>query len=376
MQRGIKQLVQAAVEQYANPVNRGVGHSQPIDPQFEQKHPRDHGKFSSKPGAKGQPKPAGKAAQPAAQAPAKATPQASRPDASHAAQAISRGDDHTEHVVAFAKSALAAGMKGPEVRAHVQAAVDKHYPPANQDAKNTQARYRTPSGEYTPERKLLHDRIVSTMLHGAQPAEGKPEAHFMGGGPASGKSTIIKSGIVQWPKGHVLVDPDWAKWQLPEMITGTPAGDDEAASYVHMESVDIGDKGRAAVYHAKAHALVDGTGDGSYDLMAERVREARSAGYAAHAHYVTISTEEAIKRSEVRAKLEKRAVPEQAIREKHRSVSQIALRAMQEGLFDTAEVWDTEVPQGTPPIRIASAQGGKIEIHDQNRWKTFVDKAK
>ena len=71
----------------------------------------------------------------------------------------------------------------------------------------------------------------------ATPVKGQARLIFMGGGPASGKSSVIASGDVDVPDNRVQIDPDRAKKALPEYQKMVAAGDIEnAAGFAHEES--------------------------------------------------------------------------------------------------------------------------------------------
>jgi hypothetical protein len=68
-------------------------------------------------------------------------------------------------------------------------------------------------GKWSPERQRLHDAIVRQHLEGVTAVE-EPRVMVMGGGTASGKSSMLRK--LPEIKNHVKVDPDHIKSLLPE----------------------------------------------------------------------------------------------------------------------------------------------------------------
>lgn len=233
------------------------------------------------------------------------------------------------------------------------------------------ASHTLPGGQLSPARQALHDKIVSDALAGHAPSKGaKPVATFLGGGPASGKSTL---GAI--PDGSVPVDPDAIKGKLPEYQAMVKAGDPKAAMFAHEESSRIAkDVQRESVKHGLDFTL-DGTGDTSFEKMSAKIDAAQKAGYQIDAKYVTVDTDEAIRRAQARAAKTGRMVPESVIREIHASVSQTFGKLIESGKLDTAELWDNN-GNGKPSLVGRKKLGGDWVIADEGAWRRFMAKAK
>ena len=202
------------------------------------------------------------------------------------------------------------------------------------------------NGKWSKERSELHDKIVEKYVGGKSPVN-SPTAYFMGGGTASGKSSVIRSGMVTIPENRIEIDPDALKAELPEYQNMIEAGDDSAAAFVHEES--------------------------SY--LSKRIAAVSFAGQKVVATYVTIPTEVAVERAKKRAERSGRAVPDSVIRSIHSAVSDVVPKAVKAGLFDELEVYDNNVKQGENPRLIARAKGKKLDIVDEQLWDEFVGKA-
>ena len=233
-----------------------------------------------------------------------------------------------------------------------------------------------PKGEWTEGRQKLHDKILGESFAGKTPvAEGERVAYVMGGGPASGKSSIIRSGDVKIDKNTVQINPDDYKLRIPEMNAEIKAGNPGASSFVHEESSHLAKVAQKRGSEGGYNTLLDGTGNSSFDSLKGKVDKMRANGQTIKAHYVTIPTDEAIKRSDIRAEKSRRFVPHSVIRATHAAVSRVVPKAVKEGLFDEFDLWDTSGPFGSKPTHVATAKGKNLTIIDQGKWDSFLAKA-
>lgn len=222
------------------------------------------------------------------------------------------------------------------------------------------------TGKLTPKRAALHDKIVNDTLAGHE-SKGKPVATFLGGGSASGKSTIMKDSA-----GKLVIDADAMKARLPEYQKMMKSGDKRAAAFAHGESSHLTNRALEEAAKRKVDFTLDGTGDSSYEKLKKKVDAARAGGHAIDAKYVTVDTEEAIKRSNKRAARTGRKVPESAIRAIHAGVSRTFKDAVDHNLFDTAELWDNN---GREPKLIGrKLADGPFQVHDRAAWEKFLAK--
>ena len=120
------------------------------------------------------------------------------------------------------------------------------------------------------------------------------------------------------------------------------------------------------------NTLLDGTGDSSIEKLDGKVSNMRDAGQKVVAHYVTVPTDVAVSRSNLRAKKSGRAVPESVIRSTHKNVSAVVPKAIERGLFDEFDLWDNS---GSSAVHVATGRGrGNLQVLDQPRWDSFVAK--
>jgi predicted ABC-type ATPase len=222
------------------------------------------------------------------------------------------------------------------------------------------------SGKLTPQRAALHEKIVKENLAG-HVGKDKPVATFLGGGPASGKSTVMKD-----VGDQLVVDPDGIKAKLPEYKKMVANKDKRAAAFAHEESSHLAKRVMSEAAKKKLDFTLDGTGDSGYDKMSKKVAEARKNGHTIDAKYVTVDTDEAVRRATKRAARTGRMVPETTIRATHAAVSRTFGEAIKKNLFDTAELWDNN---GREPKLIGrKLAGGPFQVHDRAAWEKFLAK--
>ena len=265
----------------------------------------------------------------------------------------------------------------------------------NEKKDNSGKKYVDGEGNLSKERDALHTKIMDDVffdnndsntkdrplgkdgkpIGAATPVEGQARLVFMGGGPASGKSSVIASGDVDVPDNRVQIDPDRAKKALPEYQKMVAAGDIEnAAGFAHEESSALAKRAYEKAAENNMNVCYDGTGDGSVKSVEKKLAIARANGMKVEGVYVTCSTEEAIKRSDVRAAKTGRKVNHDTIRDTHRKVSQILPQVADK--FDTVSLYDTG--QGGKPVLIATGGNGKglTAVKGQEKlFQAFLDKA-
>ncbi len=236
--------------------------------------------------------------------------------------------------------------------------------------RDTLAKYTRPDGTFTPERAALHKQIVDKITGGHKPQD-HPRALFLGGGPASGKSHL------QALPDSARIDPDQIKTQLPEFRQMAAARDPAAATYTHEESSYVSKQALAEAQRRRINYTMDGTGDSEYAKLAGKVTQARKAGYAVDAKYVTADIPEAINRAMKRAAEpgpnQGRMIPAPVIRDIHQHVTSTFQQAVANGLFDHVELHDTNGPQ---PTLIGAGEGKNFTIADQAAWERFLAKTK
>lgn len=223
---------------------------------------------------------------------------------------------------------------------------------------------------FSDERQALHDSIVKNALDGV-PQSNDPTFFMLGGGPASGKSSLITRGDVAIPNTNnreaVLVNPDDYKLQLPE-YKSQPV--ENAANYTHEESSYIAKRIQNEAFANGQDIVLDGTGDSSYDKASAKIKKAQDNGYKVKGYYATISTEEALRRNNDRAARTGRKVIPAVLVETHASVSRIFPRLSAQ--FDEVKLFDT-----TSGVKLIAERrrGSELNIRDNAGYRDFLAKA-
>ncbi len=305
----------------------------------ESKHPRDHGRFSTSDGG-------GITADSKSRnaATATATAKSSGSSADHAAAATAHKAAASAHKLKF---------------------------------RDTEEEHKV-GNEWKPERVKIHEGYTKAKTEGI-PKSSSPTVYMTGGGPASGKSSgLLKNPDCAIP-GHdkaAHIDPDSAKTHIPEYNKMKAEGDDRAAAYAHEESSHMAKSSVESALASGHDVVYDTVGDSGIGKLTKKVEQMRAQGAKrVIANYATCDVDEAIRRSDARAKDPKsdsfgRVVPVDYIREAHRDVSRTTRDAIKSGLFDKIDVYDTS---GRKPKHIASAEkGGQLVIHDQEAWDAFT----
>lgn len=294
-----------------------------------------------------------------------------------------------EAVRAQTAEALASGQGLPATAdvALIQRAPST-YATTNPAAKESLERFLQADGTLTPDRQALHDAIVRRHLAMARSVKvppyqpGRPAADWalgterpvfeiMGGGPASGKSTMLKQ-IPPVPN-RLTINPDVIKAMLPEWRPGIATGDEAVAAFLHEESSLLAKRIVEEATRARYNILLDGTGDGGLEKIAAKIRDYKRAwGHHVTGHYVTIDTDEALRRALLRAKRSGRKVVESYLRETHAQISANMQPLIDAGYFDDLTLWDNN---GDRIFKIMEARGPKAVIHDQAAWERFLSKA-
>jgi hypothetical protein len=221
------------------------------------------------------------------------------------------------------------------------------------------------NGVWDPERTKLHNRIVNSYFVGKMPVK-DPTAYIFGGGPASGKTTLLESGIIDIPDNTVLCAGDGIKAMLPEYEGG------KNAVLVHEESSYLSRVIAEKAATENYNLIMDGTGDNSLANLTAKVNMLNGNNHPVEAIYATCDVKVAIQRSLQRAIETGRYMPESILRECHANVSRIFPLAVAKGLFGFTKLFDTGF---SPPKLIASAVGNKLTVFDTVAYQKFLDKA-
>ena len=256
-----------------------------------------------------------------------------------------------------------------------------------QTKKNSLSEHMDATGKLSAERQAVHDEIIRKFFDSKKAADGKPTLVMSGGGPASGKTFVRTEAESHFgPDSTVTIDPDSFKAMLPgyeEMALKT----DKAAGFYHEESSALAKRAYQYAADNGVNVVYDGTGDGSVKSVLSKLKVAQDAGYEVNASYVTVDTEEALKRNYARYESQKAAydsgkstVPPRLphpdlVAKTHMKVSDISIQVANK--FDHFELYDNNVAMGEKARLIATCvKGGEITAVPgcEDKLQKYLDK--
>lgn len=212
---------------------------------------------------------------------------------------------------------------------------------------------------------------VRQAAHDARSGEA-PDALFMAGGPASGKTTTLAENPELEPGASVLINADVIKTYLPEFQELWAKKDMYAATAVHRESGDIAARLADEAEKLGLNVVVDGTGDSEPADFIRQLQRKNDAGYDVSLLYANTPTDTAIPRSLARAETEGRFVPIPAIKEQHAKVSRNFEKVVQLPWLQHLDVFDDKGLIGTKTDGVFHAtEPARMEsfIAKKREWK-------
>ena len=260
------------------------------------------------------------------------------------------------------------------------------------------------NGQWTPERRMVHEQIVNQFLDGVEPAApGEAEVWFNGGGPGSGKGSFTSGAVdVGYPStrsvddatgemdfagmpkpGAVLIDPDSVKMQLPEvkaMRKKQAAGGQMAnpqgpggnwAGQSHEESSYVAKMIYAEAQRRNLPVVYDGTGT----KIVDKAQQALGNGYkAAHANYMYAEPNLALQSAIVRAGRIGRNVPKDMQAQQYVDMPGAFGKTVGSGIFSTVGLYDRNgLAKGQPIPKIFEVlPSGERKILDQAAYDKFL----
>ena len=246
---------------------------------------------------------------------------------------------------------------------------------ADYGLQETDKQHKGEDGEYTPVRKKLHEEIYAKFLDHVPtvPENQKPTAIVTMGGPAAGKTTLVKH-VQSNFNDFAVVNPDDVKEELPEYQKGINLGEKDgktvsardAAFLVHNESSDVAIEIQKLAIEQRKNIILDGTGK-NVEKYRKKIADLKAAGYHVQVIMPHVDMNEAIDRVETRAEKTGRYVPEDIVRHAHTRIPSnfeaIARTADEFALFKS----------GRPPKAVWAGGAGKGDVvHDANYVRDFL----
>jgi predicted ABC-type ATPase len=249
--------------------------------------------------------------------------------------------------------------------------------------------------KWEPERAAWHDAFAERALRGKLPPVGRPpNVTILGGGTASGKSTLAKS-LSADDTNKVWVDADSLKPKLPDFAAlraqeGTDAATQTsernpnlASSRIHEESSTLAKLilAKAAARHLDIiyDATSSGKGGGTLAGIANRLH---AEGYTINGVFADVPIALAVERAKRRAEDASdpagfgRHIPAVAMKDTHHGSAANFMLIKDSKLFHSVRLYDTSGNLGEKPHLIFSRFGdGKDHIYDAKLWADYKTKA-
>lgn len=221
------------------------------------------------------------------------------------------------------------------------------------------------NGNYYGYRETLHESILNQALKKGETSK-KPIAVLVGGGTASGKSTVLNKEIMPIFQENkvkvVMIDADDFKNQLPEYGSFKRKNTKSAAFRVHEESADLTEIAIDRSIKQKKNLIFDGTmkNKPKYKKLMKRLRK---NGYKVSIVVVIVPVEIAKQRARERAKRTGRFVPMSVVEKSHAGVP-ATFKAIKKDA-DNYVVYDTT----DTTVKIAEND----IIYNKQKYKKFSD---
>lgn len=239
----------------------------------------------------------------------------------------------------------------PEALAYIENTVDM--------LPQTKFMHTKENGQYTPDRKKLHEEIISTFHEGKPCVNQRPAVAILtGGAPASGKTTFIKKYVDLDPEKVYHVDADEVRAMLPEYKGWN-------ASQTHLETADLVNQLIDDIGVPCDHDLIyDGTMNKAtkYEKIVDKLHK---LGYKVFVVYISIPEQVSKERVIARYKKAGRYVPMKVIEE----VYDMGLKAFEKVAYEMADGYiridgmnGEIIEQGgmSMPSNIEYEKGGKV----------------
>jgi predicted ABC-type ATPase len=219
------------------------------------------------------------------------------------------------------------------------------------------------------DRKELHEAIKEHFAGHVQPVPNhqQPDAIFTMGAPATGKSSMG-----EFDYQHIVrIDPDEIKGKLPEYRDGVRSMLKSSAMNVHEESSTIAKQLRNEAMASNKNFLMDGTGKNATTYV-EAIEAAQKAGYHVEVKMAYLDRDKAKERGDARAERSGRWVKPDVFETAHVEVPKNWERIAR--VADSARMYDTDVPRDTPARLVWSFENGRETQHDPEFVKRYKAK--
>lgn len=183
-------------------------------------------------------------------------------------------------------------------------------------------------------RRVLHEAIINYFLKNVTPNQANPVVLMLGGGPAAGKTELLKQ-VLKTGFGEedsVRIAADDIRDFIPEYEEFVEAKDRLGSEYSDKEAGEVTKMLIARARGARMHIIHDGLLRVAEDV-AKNVQVYRDAGYKVRALMLTVDPYEALIRSEKRGKDKGRFTPYDFNIKAHKSINEGMSRGAYHDIF-------------------------------------------
>ena len=208
--------------------------------------------------------------------------------------------------------------------------------------------YNKETGEYIPERKALHDKIIKEMTDkpsAVAKKDEKPVVIMLGGSPASGKSEVVKR-LIPNPEKYVDIDNDSIKEKLPE-YRGINA------SYLHEEASDVYGAVKEKAIRDRKNIILDATLKNTDKAIAD-IKKFQKLGYTVKVYGTNISPEINVESGTKRFQKKGRYVPIEYIVQNTPKINKSVLDVSK--YADESKIYDTTI-KGRENAKVIYSKG-------------------
>jgi predicted ABC-type ATPase len=210
--------------------------------------------------------------------------------------------------------------------------------------------------------KLILDQVKPEYRN--KPA-GKRTHYAVAGAPGMGKSTLVdflqKRGLIPKDDEAAHIDPDFIKQGLVGYAGGQGAG------AVHYESANSASRVAGDAARDGMDIITEGTGQrGSY------YQRINNDGYKSVGHWAFTPTDVARKRITDRQKEDGRRIDPSITNAVQSSTYDLVTNYLKNGTLNEFHLWDTDVPKGSDPKKIAEVVDGVLTVNDKEKFISWA----
>jgi len=226
-------------------------------------------------------------------------------------------------------------------------------------------------GNLLEERLDLHKQIIRQIVDKKDYSQSN-KVFMLGGAPANGKSSFLKSVYCPYPATALRIDPDQIKEKLPEYSFMLNNKEPLAAAIVHEESSWISKKIKNAAMARGIDLILDGVADDTIQKRKGVFEELKEHNYYVRVDYVSLDSTLSLQIAKKRAIETGREVPESYVKAMNRAIAQLVPEIIENECFDEFYLWDTN--DHLKPVLILQKENGKLQVENPQLFENFIKK--